>query len=476
MGDRRQFELFCNGSSFKISKMALMDRSDLFNSQPDLLSRPYSVKSQASPEVMSDFVRLVQGDQVEFTLQNAGALKSLADEFEIGDLAGEIGGWIQAHSQQPGGGGARGPRDDLKQWKEIIESRIQYLEADNSFLRNQLASATTNVKEINDTIGKIQTLMRAVKAEAIDISEFNVLKQLVDKLASTAGRAGSRTNSLTIGSSLPRIESTPMTNSLAQPPGLLQSNALGAKVTRPAEKFSPIPQDHYGAHIVQPGIGGGGMGRVGIPPGFAPPGFAPPAMAAQRQQLEPGPQYDTYQSQQSRGSVDCPFRPGGELSGIISFLTRKYGSNICDKGVIEAIAAVVKEQSPDAAKNVCDLEAMTGYCSLNVPNQSLCYNFKEMRVVPTHYTLRSNWNGKPGGNNPRAWVIEGSLDGVSWIELDRRENNIDLDGKDQKKTYMCNCSPTCRYIRIRQTDKNHAGKDWLILSGFEIFGTLTLKP
>jgi hypothetical protein len=43
-----------------------------------------------------------------------------------------------------------------------------------------------------------------------------------------------------------------------------------------------------------------------------------------------------------------------------------------------------------------------------------------MHVRPTHYTL-SGWHLK-------SWVVEGSLDGQCWAEIDRPTNNQDFKG------------------------------------------------
>ena len=59
----------------------------------------------------------------------------------------------------------------------------------------------------------------------------------------------------------------------------------------------------------------------------------------------------------------------------------------------------------------------------NESSSWICLDFKEKRLFPTGYSLKSGeWC------HLIHWVIEGSDDGCSWNELDRRDTE-DLKGK-----------------------------------------------
>jgi hypothetical protein len=58
--------------------------------------------------------------------------------------------------------------------------------------------------------------------------------------------------------------------------------------------------------------------------------------------------------------------------------------------------------------------------------QWICFDFKTLRIKPTHYTIQT-YCGERKGHHLKSWAIEGSDDGVSWTEIDLRENNSDLD-------------------------------------------------
>ena len=127
----------------------------------------------------------------------------------------------------------------------------------------------------------------------------------------------------------------------------------------------------------------------------------------------------------------------------------------------------------DAAKNVADLTVDSFFRSDNSVNQFVCYNFKDKTIIPTHYSIRSMYcGGSDGYWNWKSWVVETSTDGNAWTEVDRHENNGDLNGKNITKTYPVSVQKECRMFRIRQIGPNWAGSNNILFSSLEVFGTL----
>jgi hypothetical protein len=127
------------------------------------------------------------------------------------------------------------------------------------------------------------------------------------------------------------------------------------------------------------------------------------------------------------------------VNGIIAHLTRQCGGNVHDRHIVDITSESFEtetegtnshsgafDNSADlAAKNAADLE--TGSCFLsayrgkkaNIPhtrNNWVCYDFKERRIVPTHYTIRTYGNG-PGGPHMKSWLAETSANGEKWREV-----------------------------------------------------------
>jgi hypothetical protein len=164
------------------------------------------------------------------------------------------------------------------------------------------------------------------------------------------------------------------------------------------------------------------------------------------------------------------FKPDTPLDGIISYLTRKYGGNVHDMNAVTVTASAVLDSR--VPKNVADLEADSYFISVNAPNQWLCYDFKDMQIKPTHYSIRSRCDRGADFNQLKSWVVETSLDGNKWQVIDKRENTTDLNAQNVVKTFDVNSSQQCRYIRILFTDRCHGGNYHIGFSSFEIFGVL----
>ena len=101
----------------------------------------------------------------------------------------------------------------------------------------------------------------------------------------------------------------------------------------------------------------------------------------------------------------------------------------------------------------------------------ICFDFKDHRVVPTHYTIRSrNW-GK-NINHPKSWVIEGSVDNEVWETVDEENNCSFLNGNSLVHTFAMNHPKTkkLKCIRMRSIGPDWAGQNELAIESFEIYG------
>jgi hypothetical protein len=100
------------------------------------------------------------------------------------------------------------------------------------------------------------------------------------------------------------------------------------------------------------------------------------------------------------------------------------------------------------------------------PGQWVCWDFREMRVRPTRYTLHAILL--------KSWIVEGSLDGRTWTVIDR-QMNTDYFNSVGRASFPASSPAEFRFIRLTQTDKNHryhGGDDGLCLASVEFFGTL----
>ena len=164
--------------------------------------------------------------------------------------------------------------------------------------------------------------------------------------------------------------------------------------------------------------------------------------------------------------------PDDPLDGAIAHLTRECGGNVHKKGVVEVTASGCCWGPHNELKNAVELGTNTWFGSKNEPNSWICYDFKESRVEPTSYSIRS-----ARGSFPRSWVFEVSNDGKEWKVADRRDNNSELNARCVTRMFDIRTCPggRFRFVRLLQTGKNSYGNDELWLSSLEVFGTLYSK-
>jgi hypothetical protein len=87
-----------------------------------------------------------------------------------------------------------------------------------------------------------------------------------------------------------------------------------------------------------------------------------------------------------------------------------------------------------------------------------------MRILPTHYTTKSSWL--------KSWVVETSLDGKAWTEIDRKTDSMDFKKGNATASFAVSKSSECRFIRLTQTGKRDDEYNFLVIHALEFFGTL----
>ena len=165
-----------------------------------------------------------------------------------------------------------------------------------------------------------------------------------------------------------------------------------------------------------------------------------------------------------------------KLDGIIAHLTLECGGNVDDKGIVNVRASSYGGIS--SSRDVVDLETDSHFVSNGRENSWISYDFKEKRVIPTSYSVRT-YNWSPGGDHLRSWVIEVSNDGSqkSWRQIDCRDNKNDLNYWRATVNFSIPQVPSegFRFFCLRQTRENHNGNNQLAIAALEIFGTLFEK-
>lgn len=124
-------------------------------------------------------------------------------------------------------------------------------------------------------------------------------------------------------------------------------------------------------------------------------------------------------------------------------------------------------------ENVTEFESDSRFYSKDEPNQYIMFDFKDYRINPTHYMIRTQGCGA-NCCHMKNWVCEVSEDGNEWIEGDKQENSSDLNGSFLVGIFSIKTEAPLKYrfIRIRQTGLNWFNDNRMIMCGIEFFGTL----
>lgn len=127
-------------------------------------------------------------------------------------------------------------------------------------------------------------------------------------------------------------------------------------------------------------------------------------------------------------------------------------------------------------KNVVNFDDYSGaFQSVDDENAWLAYDFKNRKVCPSCYSIRStNWGGT-GHSHLQSWIIEGSNDFQNWKMLDLRKNDRSLDGNSFSNTFSIekrNGDEYFQYLRIMLNGRNTSGGIRLDISALEFFGII----
>jgi hypothetical protein len=169
-------------------------------------------------------------------------------------------------------------------------------------------------------------------------------------------------------------------------------------------------------------------------------------------------------------SIDCS--SDRNLDGILSYLTKRFGGHVIDRDIVSITASAVAYPQDYPLRQVADFENQCHIYTGNAPNSWICYDFKDMQIKVTHYSIRSRCDLDL--NHLRSWTLEGSKDGLSWVKLDDRKDDTSLNSAGAIFTFSISAEfeDEFRMIRLRQTGKNSSGNDYLVASAIGFFGVL----
>lgn len=166
--------------------------------------------------------------------------------------------------------------------------------------------------------------------------------------------------------------------------------------------------------------------------------------------------------------ISFEFNSNDSFNGINNYLVKESNGNIENK-------IIITSSKPRYGKpqNVILFNNEQRYQSNNFDNSFICFDYKENKVIPTNYIIKSA-KFNTNSYHPKSWIVEGSNDKSKWETCDEQNNNSSLNGNNVIHNFVIpnKTNKEYRYIRNRQTQLNWGGDNDLMLENFELYGTL----
>jgi E3 ubiquitin-protein ligase HECTD1 len=140
--------------------------------------------------------------------------------------------------------------------------------------------------------------------------------------------------------------------------------------------------------------------------------------------------------------------------------------------MVSITASSIADPQSFPLRHVADFENQSMFYTKNEANSWICYDFKDIQIKVTHYSIRSRRDHNR--NHLRFWILEGSTDGLKWVKIDDRQNDTSLNSTGAISTFSISESfeEAFQMIRIRQTGKSSSNNDRLVVNAIEFFGVL----
>jgi hypothetical protein len=169
-----------------------------------------------------------------------------------------------------------------------------------------------------------------------------------------------------------------------------------------------------------------------------------------------------------------PFRSQFLFDGILSHLANLYQGNPHDTGKISVSSKSTCGDYPGYhPKHASDVNKDSGFYSAGSQGEFIEYDFKEMRVAVTRYSIRA-YNDAVNGTHLRSWVMKARDENGTWHEIDCQKDCASLNGPRATCDFPVRSVVEARSIRLEQTGLSWSGSHYVALEALELFGGLRI--
>lgn len=165
--------------------------------------------------------------------------------------------------------------------------------------------------------------------------------------------------------------------------------------------------------------------------------------------------------------------------GVFTYIHKARNADLYENKIIEVIT---KPNKPVNAKQIFnyDKNLENIFVTTNEPNSSITFKLDPLSLQITSYEITScKW--VKFSNHLRSWVVEISVDGEKWTEIDAQNDCESLNGSNLTCKFDIKTKVDfAKYIRLRTTSTDWRQKNFLAYNRLEFYGILevpmTLVP
>lgn len=181
--------------------------------------------------------------------------------------------------------------------------------------------------------------------------------------------------------------------------------------------------------------------------------------------------FEYSQMAKSLETQQCVKYDGQPDNGILYYLTKEANvDNIHHSGIVNISASTTDHNE---VYNMLDPGWDDCFFTEDKPESWIMIDFLNKMVSITNYTIRTH-KYKSGTCHIKSWLLEGSADGNTWIDIDKRSTPI-LNGPKRVQTFPAAFSDEIhkfRFVRLKQIGCNCNGSNILALTSIELFGSI----
>lgn len=180
-----------------------------------------------------------------------------------------------------------------------------------------------------------------------------------------------------------------------------------------------------------------------------------------------------YKKQPPKGTLFA-LNGNNYFSGILNFFKSKSLGKIEREINITSSSVYYNQENCKPSNVVLFDDDDNVFLSENQPNSSISFDFRDHRIIPSNYTIKSSDPSRHNGDHPKCWIFEASNDNDSWETLDSQDNCTQLNGPNLVQSFPIKkkTSKEFRYIRLRSTGPSWSGENHFGFDSFEIFGSM----